>query len=173
MREGRAPARLIDHRLPQPGRVTGHFPKHLQVQNGNPPMNSRELGNTLVNNATYVDQSKYHAIFSDLRRNAPFALAEPDGYRPFRVVSKYEDIKTVESQPAIFLNQPRTFLATIEEEGNLALAQAAGLTAMGRSLVNIDGDDHRLVAGRRRAFGQTAAQLAVAPGIELEEFRSG
>lgn len=110
-------------------------------------MDSRALGNLLVDHATYGSDERYHALFSRLRSEAPVAWAEPDGYAPFWVLSRHADIKAVELQPELFINAPRTFLMSREEEGMLVAAQQAGRTAMGRSVIQVDGLEHKLLRG--------------------------
>jgi cytochrome P450 len=110
-------------------------------------MDSRELGNLVVDHATYSSDDRYHGLFTRLRSEAPVAWAEPDGYAPFWVVSRHADIKDVEQQPELFVNAPRTFLMSRDEEEMLAAAQQAGRTAMGRSVIQIDGQEHKLLRG--------------------------
>ena len=106
-------------------------------------LDSKTLGQLVKSYATYVDESAYHALFARLRKEAPLAWAEPEGCRPFWVVTKHADIRDVELQAAQFVNATRTFLLTVDEELQLALAQQAGTTSMGRSVVQLDGDEHR------------------------------
>jgi cytochrome P450 len=106
-------------------------------------MDSLQLGNLLVDHATYGSDDRYHTLFSRLRSKAPVTLAEPDGYSPFWVVSRHADIKAVEMQAARFINAPRTFLMSRQEEELLAAAQKSGRTAMGRSVAQLDGQEHK------------------------------
>jgi cytochrome P450 len=110
-------------------------------------MHSRELGNAIVDTATYVADEAYHALFMRLRQEDPVSWAEPDGYRPFWVVTKHADIRSVEVQQTRFVNAPRTFLISQSDETRLLQAQQAGITPMGRSVVQIDGDEHRVLRG--------------------------
>jgi cytochrome P450 len=110
-------------------------------------MDSRELGNAIVDTATYVSDSAYDALFARLRKEEPVSWAEPDGYRPFWVVTKHADIRSVEVQQTRFVNAPRTFLISQSDETRLLQAQQAGITPMGRSVVQIDGDEHRALRG--------------------------
>ena len=106
-------------------------------------MDERSLGNALADMATYVSEQRYHELFADLRRSDPLARAAPDGFRPFWVVSKHADVQAIELQADRFINAPRTFLISSEDEARLYAAQQAGLTSMGRSVAQIDGLEHR------------------------------
>jgi cytochrome P450 len=106
-------------------------------------LDSKALGEAVVDPATYSSEESYYSLFTRLRAEQPLAKAEPRGYRPFWVVSKHADIKTIQTQGAKFTNKERSFLLTIADEQQLAQAQQAGLTAMGRSIVQLDGVEHR------------------------------
>jgi len=82
-------------------------------------LDSKSLGRLVKDYATYVDESAYHALFARLRKEAPLAWAEPEGCRPFWVVTKHADIRDVELQATQFVNAARTFLLTVEEERQL------------------------------------------------------
>lgn len=110
-------------------------------------MNSRDIGNAIVDTATYRTDATYHALFTQLRKENPFCWAEPDGFRPFWAVTRHADIKDIEIQSSRFINAPRTFLLNRDDEEKLRQAQEAGMTAMGRSVVQIDGDEHRVLRG--------------------------
>jgi cytochrome P450 len=110
-------------------------------------MDSRTLGDAVVDTATYRSEAAYHNLFTRLRRETPLAWAEPKGYRPFWVVTKHADIRDLELRADEFINAPRTFLMTLEEEKKLAQAQAAGITPMGRSVAQLDGGEHKAIRG--------------------------
>ena len=108
-------------------------------------MDSRTLGNRVVDPGTYVADDRYHELFTALRRDDPVAWAEPDGFRPFWLIARHADIRSVELDAGRFLNTSRTFLIPIEEENKLRRVQEAGLTSMGRSVVELDGAEHRML----------------------------
>jgi cytochrome P450 len=108
-------------------------------------MDARALGELVVDHATYTTESKYHALFEQLRRDDPVCWAAPEGYRPFWLITKHADVRDVEGRSEQFLNASRTFLIPIEDEEKLRAAQAAGVTSMGRSVVELDGREHRLL----------------------------
>lgn len=108
-------------------------------------MDARTLGGLVVDHATYTTESKYHVLLQQLRRDDPVCWAAPEGYRPFWLVTKHADIRDVEARSEQFINASRTFLIPIEDEEKLRAAQEAGITSMGRSVVELDGREHRLL----------------------------
>lgn len=106
-------------------------------------MDGKTLGRALVAKETYLTDESYHSLFTQLRAGQPLAWAEPEGYRPFWAVTKHEDLRKIEFQADNFTNRERTFLVSIADEQRLAAAQEAGITAIGRSVVQLDGADHR------------------------------
>ena len=106
-------------------------------------MDEKSLGRSIADVATYVSEARYHDLFAGLRRDDPVAWAAPEGFRPFWVVSKHADIREVELNMDCFINAPRTFLISAEDEDRLYGAQQAGLTSMGRTVAQVDGLEHR------------------------------
>ena len=52
----------------------------------------------------YAKVGHPQAAFAWLRENDPLRMVEPEGYRPFWVVTKHEDIIEIEKQPDVFTN---------------------------------------------------------------------
>jgi len=63
---------------------------------------SKEIANAVVDPNTYADDDYLQSIFKELRNNAPVAWAEPDGFDPFWIVSRYEDIRRVSLNNSLF-----------------------------------------------------------------------
>ena len=95
----------------------------------------------LADPGLYANEAELRAVMARLRDREPVALAAPEGFRPFFVVSRHEDVRNVERQGALFTAGPRSTLMTIEqEEANLAqFGRTNGISA----LVMLDGDHHR------------------------------
>lgn len=78
----------------------------------------------------------------------PLAVAEPEGYDPFWVVTKHADVQEVGRQPQIFTNgDPRTKgsrLALISQNALAAMTRAVerGERANVRSVVGMDAPEH-------------------------------
>ncbi len=114
-------------------------------------MDDRAISQAVANPRTYVDQPAYDALFAGLRRRSPVHWVDPDGYRPFWLVTRHADIMEIERQNDRFVNEPRLILSTVGDEHRLATA-IASKTAL-RTLVNMDNPDHRLF---RAASSSTA-----------------
>lgn len=94
---------------------------------------------------TYADENRLHAIFADMRRNAPVVWQEPVGYRPFWSITKYDDIVEISRQNDLFLNGPRAVLIDSAEEERV-LAMTGGEMLL-RTLIHMDNPDHKLYRG--------------------------
>ena len=112
-------------------------------------MIDRELDNALAANRTYGDLERQHAIFTRLRREDPLHWCEPEGYRPFWVVSRHADVMEVERASELYLSAPRSKLFTIEFEQQIK-AIMQGRPHLVRGLPQMDGRDHKVY----RALGQ-------------------
>ena len=109
------------------------------------------IDNAIADPVTYGHPERYHEIFTWLRNNDPVRWVEPEGYRPFWVVTKHADIMEVEKQNDIFLNDPRLTLQTIETE-QAVLDYTGGSHHIVRSLVDMDNPDHRNYRGLTQAW---------------------
>ncbi|MBR1301128.1 cytochrome P450 [Bradyrhizobium sp. AUGA SZCCT0042] len=106
-------------------------------------MSSRRLDDVIVDPATYADPGKCDEIFKNLRSEEPVRWTEPEGYRPFWIVSKYQDVLEIERQNEKFINWPRLNLVSIEEEERVRAGSGKGSTNPLRMLVNMDEPEHR------------------------------
>jgi len=107
----------------------------------------RELAETIIDPKAYAQRDLADAAFRTIRATAPLDRAEPEGFNPFWVVSRHADIKDIERQPDLFHNGDRsTFLSDrTGEETNRALT--GGEPNLIRSLVSVDGKEHRDLRG--------------------------
>lgn len=91
--------------------------------------------------------------FTWLRRNNPLGVAHVEGYDPFWVVSKYDDIQEIGRQPKLFANNgARKSLIDKNFAAKAAELEAAGKRAVNRSLLTMDSPVHlryRLVSASR------------------------
>lgn len=104
-------------------------------------------GLMLAEPRSYMDNERLHEGLSLLRRESPVHRVEAPGYRPFWAVTRHADIMEIEREPDRFLNAPRTVLGPIELDDQIERMAQAGRAV--RSLVHIDGREHRLL----RAIG--------------------
>jgi cytochrome P450 len=104
-------------------------------------MTTLTIDNAIVDPATYGDPVRYHDLFAQLRREDPVHWTEPSDFRPFWAVTRHADIMAVELNSANFLNGPRQFLLSTNDEQ--MLFEQTGSTNFARNLVAMDDPDHR------------------------------
>jgi cytochrome P450 len=78
---------------------------------------------------------------------------EPEGYRPFWVVTKHADLLEVERQQDLFLNAPRSKLFSIAFEQEVKRLME-GRTHLVRGLPQMDGADHKMYRQLTQAWFQ-------------------
>src|SRR5271166_942302 len=66
-----------------------------------------EVALAIIDPKAYADGKRADDAFTFLRREMPLAVAQPEGFDPFWVVSKYADILEVERQNDLFYNAHR------------------------------------------------------------------
>ncbi|MDA0339205.1 MAG: cytochrome P450, partial [Proteobacteria bacterium] len=94
----------------------------------------------------YADEDRLHAVFTDMRKNAPVHWQEPDGYRPFWSITKHADIMEISRQNDKFLNGPRAVLIPDEEEQRV-IEFTGGSHLLLRTLIHMDNPYHKLLRG--------------------------
>ncbi|MFI5315675.1 MAG: cytochrome P450 [Myxococcota bacterium] len=109
----------------------------------------------------YADPEAWHAVAARLRRENPVCRIEAPDFDPFYAITKHADVTEVERQPERFLNTANSILAPISRRGPDALL---------KTLINIDGEEHRAYRGVtnewfkpanvRRAFEPRIRELA-------------
>jgi cytochrome P450 len=109
----------------------------------------------------YADPDGWHAVAARLRRDEPVCRIEAPDFAPFYAVTRHADVVEVERQPERFLNTGNSILAPLSRRGPDTLL---------KTLVNIDGDEHRAYRGVtnewfkpaniRRAFEPRIRELA-------------
>ncbi|MCB1644343.1 MAG: cytochrome P450 [Pseudomonadales bacterium] len=109
----------------------------------------------------YARHGHPHHAFDWLRKHDPLKMVQPEGYRPFRVVTRHADIIEIEKRPDLFASEPRPILmreAATPEMREEVLAEifmklqdsprilevlaTAGEGGLIRSLVQMDPPDH-------------------------------
>jgi hypothetical protein len=71
---------------------------------------SQALDNALIDTANWANEQWVHEQFSWMRENAPLRYLSPEGYEPFWNVTRYSDIKEIERNKKLFINDPRPTL---------------------------------------------------------------
>jgi cytochrome P450 len=97
---------------------------------------------TVIDPKAHADPARLDAAFAWLRQNDPLARAEPEGYDPFRIVTKHADILEISRDSALFPygDFPSTF-APHDQVLRGREARAAGRPLI-YTLVQMDEPDH-------------------------------
>lgn len=104
------------------------------------PTDSPALDNALVDAEFWSNEQGIHELLGWLRVNDPLRWVDAERYDPFWNVTKYDDIKAIEGNKRVFINDPRPTLA---EQGQPELVQTMfGRKHLVRSLVQMDDPDH-------------------------------
>jgi cytochrome P450 len=101
---------------------------------------SPELDNAVVDPANWADEAGIHRQLTWLRQNDPLRWLEPEGFDPFWNVTKYDDIKHIEGNKRIFINDPRPILGPVMMQQ--MVEAMTGRKHLVRSLVQMDDPDH-------------------------------
>jgi cytochrome P450 len=110
-------------------------------------MTAKSAGLAFADPATYTDNERYHQGLALLRKESPVHWVDAPGFRPFWALTRHSDIMDVERDHQRFINEPRPILGPQAVEEEMAKMAEAG-TGL-RSLVHVDGTEHRLL----RAIG--------------------
>jgi cytochrome P450 len=104
-------------------------------------MISVEIANDITDPFAYANWDVSHKALAELRRNAPVAMVQPDGYDPFWVITRYDDVQAVETKTDLFLHGPRShiLLTRAELEQNRKLT---GGSSLSRSIARMDNPEH-------------------------------
>ena len=91
-----------------------------------------------TNPRSYTDPDAWHAEAARLRREDPVCRIEAKDFDPFWAVTRHADLLEVERQPALFLNTQNSVLIRTEQR-----VQSAASGAVLKTLISMDGDEHR------------------------------
>src|SRR5271170_4867724 len=106
------------------------------------PMIPQDIAGTIVDPKAYANGKRVDDAFTFLRREMPLAVAQPQGFDPFWVVTKHADILEVERQNELFHNGDRaTTLVNIEMDARVR-KMMGGSPHMVKSLVQMDNPEH-------------------------------
>ena len=108
---------------------------------------SEQLARTIIDPKAYSEREIVDAAFAQIRSQQPLDKAELEEFEPFWVVSRHADIKEVERQANIFRNgEKSTFITNIEGNQRVRML-TGGEPNLIRSLVSVDGDEHKALRG--------------------------
>ena len=103
---------------------------------------SQDIANTIIDPKAYADGKRVDDAFTWLRREAPLAVVEPEGVRPFWAVTRFADIQDVERRNDTFHNGDTFTTMTTIEAGEKVKQLTGGSPHLVRSLVQMDNPDH-------------------------------
>ncbi len=113
----------------------------------------RSIDDAIADPKTYGDQGRQHELFTQLRAEDPVHWTEPQGYRPFWLVTKHADIIEVEKQQDLFINAPRSKLFSIEFEQEIKQLMQ-GRPHLVKGLPQMDGLEHKTYRQLTQAWFQ-------------------
>ncbi len=117
-----------------------------------------ELIAPLFNPASFAERGQIDELLKTLRRDYPLARAEVPGYDPHWIVTRHADIQTVSRQNDLFHNADRSATLIPQLGEQLVTQFTGGDYNLFRSLVQLDGEEHRQY---RRVLFQALAGGAV------------
>ena len=101
---------------------------------------SPALDEELIKPENWAKEKWIHSQLEWLRKHDPLRQIEPNGFDPFWNATKYHDIKEIEQNKSIFINDPRPVLGP--KMSNAFIQQLAGRKHLVRSLIAMDDPDH-------------------------------
>ncbi|MDM0066831.1 cytochrome P450 [Variovorax sp. J31P207] len=120
-------------------------------------MNIAELDQALASHELFSNIENMHATFQWVRRNDPLHWTDAPDHPPFWAVTKHADVIEVGKHPDVFVAEPKTFLLNDEESRIRAEETAATGGKMVRTMIHMDGTDHRKYRGLTQAWFMPAS----------------
>jgi cytochrome P450 len=89
---------------------------------------------------SYTRPADISAKLAELREHRPICLIEPEDIRPYWAITRYEDIRYIESNPELFSAEPRAvlILEALEKLNQERFGEIMGV----KTLVHMDGERH-------------------------------
>ena len=125
---------------------------------------SPELDGAIVSPANWAHENWVHAQFAWLRENDPIRWMSPDGFDPFWSITRHGDIRSIESDKSLFINDPRPLLTP--RMLNAVVEHLTGRRHLVRSLVTMDDPDHSRYRALTQEWFARSNLLALADRIE-------
>ena len=97
------------------------------------------LARVVVDPRSYADWDRLHDDLTVIRQEHPFARAQIDGYNPFWVASKFDDIRAVALNNDVF----KSGMGGILSNEEVAFERRAGIGGLFRSVVAMNEPHHR------------------------------
>lgn len=102
-------------------------------------------GRAVVNPNSYAEWDSLLDVFDQLRRDTPVAWIEPaeEGvFRPFWLLTRYDDVMRMSKDNAGFLNNPQSVVFSFNQGLDFARMVTGGSEHLVSSLVSFDAPDH-------------------------------
>lgn len=99
------------------------------------------IAETIVDASAYADD-RIHDAYRWLRRHLPLGIAEPHGFDPFWVVTRYADIQHVSVHNDLFHSADRSATLVNQASDRLTREVTGGCPHLWRSLTRMDGEEH-------------------------------
>lgn len=102
-----------------------------------------DVARLITEPSSYADPTQVHEALVELRRTNPVGWLATERYEPFWLVTRHDDILEVERQADIFHNGDRSTVL-VPQDMLRVVEGALNSPHLTRSVVNMDGDEHRL-----------------------------
>lgn len=110
-----------------------------------------ELDDEIASHRIFANEARCREVFARLRAEDPVHLTQAKGYAPFWAVTKHADVAEVERQNDKFINRPMVFMLDLEQYA-FRMKDTNGTGEYLRTLVNMDGTEHRAMRGLTQAW---------------------
>lgn len=116
------------------------MPTHAPIaDNGRVP---EAFASDITDPRAYAAPERLHEAFSWLRRNQPIGKVETANFDPFWLATRHQDIMEIERRSDVFHNGDRSTVL-VGASMLAAIDEALHSPHLTRSVVNMDGDEHR------------------------------
>jgi cytochrome P450 len=97
------------------------------------------LALTAIDPKAHEDWHRLHTALTEIRADYPFARADVEGYPPFWITSKLEDIQAIARDNTVF----KSGMSGMLSHDQIAFEKEAGIADLFRSVVAMNEPDHR------------------------------
>ncbi|MBF2756029.1 MAG: cytochrome P450 [Gammaproteobacteria bacterium AqS3] len=122
----------------------------------------QHIAETIVDPLAYADFDRIHDVLTELRRTAPVARANLEGFEPFWVISKFDDVRHVERDNTLFRAGDKATVLTPKAVDAITRENTGGSPHIFRTMVHMDEPDH----GSYRALTQEWFSAKSVPQLE-------
>lgn len=110
-----------------------------------------DIADLITQPKSYADPAEVHRALAKLRKSTPVGRVETERYDPFWLVTRHEDVLEVERAADSFHNGDRSTVL-VPSDMLRAIEGALNSPHLTRSVVNMDGDEHRLYRSLTQAW---------------------